>query len=223
MTKAPTEVGAHPPGSTRRATPASNPARSAVQEIFMAKKLTSLFSTCSALILLFTVNFCATASDNSESWKTYRNAKGEFEIKYPNSLTLHEQSGTRCINNVCQPVESFTLENPDQSINISFFIQRQLIKNNMTLVQYFESQLHRPLNPSSEKIISLAGKTAIQRKGMFPTVIFTSEDGKTKTTQSSTYMNAVDIQISQTDVLSINCKSSSKIYDEVLSNLKFSK
>lgn len=187
----------------------------------MTKNSTSHFPTLSALILLFTATFCATASDDIESWRTYRNAKGEFEIKYPNSLTLHEQSGTSCIDNVCHPNESFTLENSDKSINISFFIQRQLIKNNMTLVQYFESQLHRPLNPPLEKIVALAGKSAIQRKGMFPTVIFTSKNGKNTTTQSTTYMNAVDIQINQTDMLSINCKSPSKIYDEVLSTLNF--
>ncbi len=189
----------------------------------MTKNLTSLFSTFSALVLLFTVTFSATASDDIESWSTYRNAKGEFEIKYPSSLTLHEQSGTICIDNVCHPDESFTLENSDKSIYISFFIQRQLIKNNMTLVQYFESQLHRPLNPPLEQIVSLAGKPTIQRKGIFPIVISTSKNGKTTTTQSSTYMNAVDIQINQTDMLSINCKSPSKIYDDVLSKLKFSK
>lgn len=189
----------------------------------MSKNLTSRFSTFSALILLCTVSFCAAASDDIESWKTYQNAKGEFEIKYPNSLKLHEQSGTSCIDNVCHADESFTLENSDKSINISFFIQRQLIKNNMSLTQYFESQLRRPLNPPLEKIVSFAGKPAIQRKGMFPTVISTTKDGKTTTTQSSTYMNAVDIQMNQTDVLSINCKSTSKIYDKVLSTLKFSK
>lgn len=180
------------------------------------------------LVLLCTATG-ALAAEDSANWKTYRNPRGDFELKYPDTLTLRENSGTICINKLCRPDEGFVLVgNEARPVRYVFNVQRQVVQNQRSLAQFFEAQLGRPLNPALEKSSAFAGRPAIRRKGMFPVVSASFQDGKmVKSTQSPRQIDLLDIQINPTDLLSVSNQSPEKLndetYEKILSTLWFAR
>jgi hypothetical protein len=174
----------------------------------------------------------ATAVDTA-GWKTYRNESGEYEVKYPNALSLSIPSGKTCGDGKCKAIEEVMLMGSDSmdgkaSIkSMSFIIQRGINPQHLPIQRWYEALAHRPVQPDSETVITVGGKLAIRRGPSVKAV--TVHTAGRKTVSDSEGMvpdNTVYVALNETDVLTISSPSSSALsetYAKVLSTLTFTK
>jgi hypothetical protein len=186
-----------------------------------------------ALIAVPAVLDAQTTDAGTAGWKTYRNESGEYEVKYPTTLSLSIPSGKTCMNGECKAVEEVMLMGSDSTDgkpsvkSMSFIIQRGINPQHLPIQQWYEALAHRPVQPDSETVITAGGKPAIRRGPLVKAV--TVQTVNEKTVSSSEGMvpdNTVYVPLNETDVLMISSPSGSalsEICSRVLSTLILTK
>jgi len=174
----------------------------------------------------------ATDADTA-GWKTYRNESGEYEIKYPNALSLSIPSGKTCGDGKCKAIEEVMLMGSDSTDgkasvkSMSFIIQRGINPQHLPIQRWYEALAHRPVQPDSETVITAGGKPAIRRGPLVKAVTVHNVDGKTVSeSEGMVPDNTVYVPLNETDVLTISSPSSSalsEIFAKVLLTLTFTK
>jgi len=174
----------------------------------------------------------ATDADTA-GWKTYRNESGEYEVKYPSTLSLSIPRGTTCGAGKCKAIEEVMLMGSDSTDgkasvkSMAFIIQRGINPQHLPIQRWYEALAHRPLQPDSETVITVGGKSAIRRGPLAKTVTVHTVGGKTVSSKEGMAPdNTVYVPLRETDVLTISSPSGSalsEIYGKVLSTLTFSK
>ena len=174
----------------------------------------------------------ATDADTA-GWKTYRNESGEYEIKYPNALSLSIPSGKTCGDGNCKAIEEVMLMGSDSTDgkasikSMSFIIQRGINPQHLPIQRWYEALAHRPVQPDSETVITAGGKPAIRRGPLVKAVTVHTVDGKTVSeSEGMVPDNSVYVPLDETDVLTISSPSSSALsetFAKVLSTLTFTK
>jgi hypothetical protein len=128
----------------------------------------SIITALMAFMLVSAALAAQTSDADTASWRSYRNASGEYEFKYPDTLKPSIPTGTRCTNGDCKPVEDVSLRGQTvvggkiTARNMLLTIQRGINPQRLPIQQWYEALARRPLN-ASETVISLGGKTAIHR------------------------------------------------------------
>jgi hypothetical protein len=104
-----------------------------------------------AALMAAPVLLAAQATDaDTAGWKTYRNESGEYELKYPNTLSLSIPTGKTCTNGECKPIEEVMLMESDSAggkpsiKSMSFIIQRSINPQHLPIQQWYEALAHRP-------------------------------------------------------------------------------
>jgi hypothetical protein len=166
-------------------------------------------------------------------WKTYRNESGEYEVKYPNTLSLSIPSGKTCSSGECKAVEEVMLMGSDSTggkpsvKSMSFIIQRGINPQHLPIQKWYEALAHRPVQPDSEAVITAGGRPAIRRGPLVKAVTADSVNGKTvSSSEGMVPDNTVYVPLNETDVLTISSPSGSalgEICRRVLSTLTFTK
>lgn len=174
-----------------------------------------------------------TTNAGTTGWKTYRNESGEYEVKYPDSLSLSIPSGKTCEKGECKAVEELMLMGSDSTDgkpsvkSMSFIIQRGINPQRLPIQQWYEALAHRPVQRDSETVITAGGKPAIRRGPLVKAVTVHTVDGKTvSSSESMVPDNTVYVPLNETDVLTISSPSGSafsEICSRVLSTLTFTK
>jgi hypothetical protein len=186
-----------------------------------------------ALIALPAVLDAQTTDAGTAGWKTYRNESGEYEVKYPTTLSLSIPSGKTCMNGECKAVEEVMLMGSDSTDgkpsvkSMSFIIQRGINPQHLPIQQWYEALAHRPVQPDSETVITAGGKPAIRRGPLVKAVTVHTANGKTvSSSEGMVTDNTVYVLLNETDVLSIASPSGSalsEICSRVFSTLTFTK
>jgi hypothetical protein len=174
-----------------------------------------------------------TTDAGGPGWKTYRNESGDYEVKYPNTLSLSIPSGKTCINGECKTVEEVMLMGPDSTDgkpsvkSMSFIIQRGINPRHLPIQQWYETLAQRPVQPDSETVITVGGKPAIRRGPLVKAMTVHTINGKTgSSSERMVPDNTVYVPLNETDVLTISSPSGSalsEICSRVLSTLTFTK
>jgi hypothetical protein len=186
-----------------------------------------------AFIAVPAVLHAQTTDAGTAGWKTYRNESGEYEVKYPNTLSLSIPSGKTCSSGECKPVEEVMLMGSDSTDgklsvkSMSFIIQRGINPQRLPIQQWYEALAHRPVQPDSEAVITAGGRPAIRRGPLVKAVTSHSVNGKTvSSSEGMVPDNTVYVPLNETDVLTISSPSGSalgEIYRRVLSTLTLTK
>ena len=174
-----------------------------------------------------------TTDADTAGWKTYGNESGEYQIKYPNALSLRIPSGKTCGDGKCKAIEEVMRmgsDSTDGKVSIksmSFIIQRGINPQHLPIQRWYEALAHRPVQRDSETVITVGGKPAIRRGPLVKAVTVHTVDGKTVSeSEGMVPDNTVYVPLNETDVLTISSPSSSALsetYAKVLSTLTFTK
>jgi hypothetical protein len=174
-----------------------------------------------------------TTNVDTAGWKAFRNESGGYEVKYPNTLSLSIPSGKTCQNGECKAVEEVMLMGSDSADgkasvkSMSFIIQRGINPQHLPIQQWYEALAHRPVQPDSETVITVAGKHAIRRGPLVKAVTVHTVGGKTvSSSEGMVPDNTVYVPLNDTDVLTISSPSGSALGEtcaKVLSTLAFTK
>ena len=174
-----------------------------------------------------------TTDADTAGWKTYRNESGEYEVKYPNTVSLSIPSGKACTDGKCKAIEEVMLMGSDSTDgkarvkSMSFIIQRGVNPQHLPIQQWYEALAHRPIQLDSETVITVGGKPAIRRGPLVKAVTVHTVGGKTVSSREGMVSdNTVYVPLSETDVLTISSPSGSALsetYRKVLSTLTFTK
>jgi hypothetical protein len=186
-----------------------------------------------AFIAVPAVLHAQTTDAGTAGWKTYRNESGEYEVKYPNTLSLSIPSGKTCMNGECKAVEEVMLMGSESTDgkpgvkSMSFIIQRGINPQRLPIQQWYEALAHRPVQPDSEAVITAGGKPAIRRGPLVKAVTAHTVNGKTVSgSEGMVPDNTVYVALNETDVLTISSPSGSALSEicrRVLSTLTFTK
>lgn len=166
-------------------------------------------------------------------WHVYRDASGEYEFKYPDSLKLDVLSGTRCANGQCGKLEEVSLrgltvtDGKTVIRNMLFSIQRGINPRRLPVQQWYESLAHRPLN-RSETIISIGGKFAIHRGPFLRSPSVAIINGRSVSRPEELIPdNSTFVPLDGTDMLTISASDGPsewvKLCNRVRSGLTFAK
>jgi hypothetical protein len=174
-----------------------------------------------------------TTDADTAGWKTYRNESGEYEVKYPNTLSLSIPTGKTCRNGECKAIEEVMLMGWDSAEgkasvkSMSFIIQRGINPQHLPIQQWYEALAHRHVQSDSETVITAGGKPAIRRGPLAKAVTVHTVGGKTvSSSEGMVPDNTVYAPLNDTDVLTISSPSGSALsetYGKILSTLTFIK
>jgi hypothetical protein len=182
--------------------------------------------------LLGTLLVCATwGLAQAAGWQTYSSESG-IEVRYPDTLLPAQTKGTSCIDNVCKPIEDFSLKawapgshlakndflkegyNPKtgetRKAYVNFGIQRGINKDHQPLKDWYQSMKRKPLDPILEKEITVGGRPAIRRRGASTVYSAKGPVGETVTVggghgvKGQKPVDTVYVQINDSDLLTIS-------------------
>lgn len=163
---------------------------------------------------------CVHAAPNSQN---LREPSGAYTLRYPSTLKVDVPKGEGCANGTCRLIERIDLVGSEGSMTLA--IQRDINPGRLAIKPWYESLIKRRLNPTTESVVAVSGRDAIQRKGLVPAETVRTVNGK-EVSRSSTLQHddSIFVPLGATDVLTIAVhaknQSASAIFHRVIESLK---
>jgi hypothetical protein len=184
---------------------------------------------------------CA-ADIDKPGWVTHQNKMHEFEFQSPKDLSQTFSTGERCVNDVCKPLEDFALRGVDpvtgkMTTLVRFSIQRNLVKGNISIEKYCETEMKKALDPQPVSFVILAGRNAVRQKGTAISrstkgmpddagrVVFAFDGSTSPVTKSEIPVDRILVLLNAEDLLVVTNQAAGTpfdaTFDEILSTLRW--
>ena len=176
-----------------------------------------------AIVGLTAALLSAPAVGAAPGWKVFRESAGAYVLNYPAAFHISPARGQACSNGDCRPLEEAILSGPEGSMTL--VVQRGINPKQLAVRDWYQALVHRPLDPSMERIATVAGRDAVRRGPFAPGAVVRSVNGKVVSRTSGMLPDdTIFLPLGASDILTVvvhaRTPAANAAFDRILASLR---